>query len=71
MTQGISLTHRLTQTLYDPNTEDFTAAAYPFIPLTEPGMPPAGPDFIAHAVALTKLTRRPQRKRKTFRLVRI
>jgi uracil-DNA glycosylase family 4 len=52
MTQGISLTHRLTQTLYDPNTEDFTAAAYPFIPLTEPGMPPAGPDFIAHAVAL-------------------
>jgi hypothetical protein len=52
MTQSISLDHRLPQTLYDPNTEDFTAAAYPLIPLTEPGMPPAGPDFIAHAIVL-------------------
>lgn len=52
MSAGISLTHRLTQTLYDPNSEEFTAAAFPFIPLTEPGMPAAGPDFIAHAAAL-------------------
>ena len=52
MSAGISLTHRLTQTLFDQNSEEFTAAAFPFIPLTEPGMPPGGPDFIAHAIAL-------------------
>lgn len=52
MSDGISLTHRLTQTLYDPNSEEFTAAAFPLIPLTDPGMPPPGPDFIAHAIAL-------------------
>lgn len=52
MPPDISLVHCLTQTLYKPDKKDFTAAAFPFIPLTEPGMPPAGPDFIAHASAL-------------------
>jgi uracil-DNA glycosylase len=52
MAANISLTHRLTRALYDDSGEALTAAAFPFIPLTEPGMPPAGPDFIAHAVSL-------------------
>ena len=52
MSVGLSLDHRLTQALYDPDSEAFTAACYQFIPLTAPGMPPAGADFIAHATAL-------------------
>lgn len=49
---SISTTHRLARALYDSDSEDFTAAVFKFVPLSSPGMPPAGPDFIAHAVTL-------------------
>ena len=52
MSTTAPLEHRLHRTLYDSNSIEFTAAAFPLIDFEAPGMPPAGPDFIAHAVNL-------------------
>ena len=48
----ISLDHRHSRAFYDANSVAFTAAAYPMPNLDAPGMPAAGPSFVAHAVAL-------------------
>lgn len=52
MSTTAPLEHRLHRTLYDSNSIEFTAAAFPLIDFEAPGMPPAGPDFIAHAISL-------------------
>lgn len=49
---SVSLDHRLSQAFYDPASVKFTAAAFPLLDLTAPGMPPAGPDFMSHAAEL-------------------
>lgn len=49
---SVSLDHRLSRAVRDPASAKFTAAAFPLLDLAAPGMPPAGPDFIAHAVEL-------------------
>jgi len=49
---SVSLDHRLSRAVRDPASAKFTAAAFPLLDLSAPGMPPAGPDFIAHAVEL-------------------
>ena len=46
------LEHRLQRTLYDSSSVDFTSTVFPMIDFDAPGMPPAGPDFIAHAIDL-------------------
>ena len=48
----ISLNHRYTRALYDADSAEFTAHLRPFVPLDAPGMPPPGPNFIAHATDL-------------------
>lgn len=52
MSPTLSLTHRHTLALYDPKSAELTARLFPMLPLDAPGMPAAGPDFIAHAAAL-------------------
>jgi uracil-DNA glycosylase family 4 len=52
MSPTLSLTHRHTRALYDPRSAELTAQLFPTLPLDAPGMPPAGPDFVAHAAAL-------------------
>jgi uracil-DNA glycosylase family 4 len=47
-----SLNHRHARALYDPDSVALTAKLFPFIPLDAPGMPAAGPNFIAHATVL-------------------
>ncbi len=47
-----SLDHLHAKSIFDPRDDDFASAPYPFIQLTEPGMPPAGVDFVALASAL-------------------
>ena len=49
---ALSLDHLHARSIYDPRDADFASAAYPFIPLTAPGMPAAGVDFVALASAL-------------------
>jgi uracil-DNA glycosylase family 4 len=49
---SISLEHRLPRALYDAQSVEFTAAAFPLLDLTLPGMPAAGQDFIDHAITL-------------------
>lgn len=49
---SVSLMHRHAQVIYDNSGAELTAALYPMVPLDAVGMPPAGADFIAHAVAL-------------------
>lgn len=48
----VSLNHRHTRALYDRESAPLTEKLFPFIPLDAPGMPPAGPNFIAHANTL-------------------
>lgn len=45
----VSLNQRLTRALYDSKSVKLTATLFPFLPLDAPGMPAAGPNFIAHA----------------------
>ncbi|NDD52382.1 hypothetical protein EBZ39_00630 [bacterium] len=52
MSTTAPLEHRLHRTLYDSNSIEFTATAFPLIDFNAPGMPLAGPDFVAHAVDL-------------------
>lgn len=49
---SVSLLHRTTQAIYDDSGAELTAALYPMVPLDAVGMPPAGADFIAHAIDL-------------------
>jgi uracil-DNA glycosylase family 4 len=44
--------HLLSEALLDPVKAEFADAAYPFMPLDSYGMPPAGPDFLAAAIAM-------------------
>jgi hypothetical protein len=47
-----SLDHLHAKSIFDPRDDDFAGAPYPFIQLTDPGMPAAGVDFVALASAL-------------------
>jgi uracil-DNA glycosylase family 4 len=49
-TQQISLSHLFSRALTDPESAKILAATHPPVDLLGPGMPPAGPDFIAHAI---------------------
>jgi len=44
--------HRHVQALFDGSGVELTAALCPTVPLDAPGMPPAGPDFLAHVIDL-------------------
>lgn len=46
------LRHLFSKALTDKKTEKIVNATYPFIDLTASGMPPAGPDFVEHAIQL-------------------
>lgn len=48
----VSLNHRHARALYDPESVPLTERLFPFVPLDAPGMPAAGPNFIAHANTL-------------------
>jgi hypothetical protein len=48
----IDLAHLFSQALEDEQSAAFADAVYPFLDLTAPGMPPAGPNFIQHAIDL-------------------
>lgn len=56
MSGGLSLDHRLVRDLADTNMPaggtKLTAAAHPLLDFNAPGMPVAGPDFLAHAIQL-------------------
>lgn len=52
MTATSSLHHLLSQALTDPESADMADRLYPFVALDAPGMPPAGPDFLAAAIAM-------------------
>lgn len=52
MSNIMPLEHRLHRTLYDSSSIEFTAALAPLIDFNAPGMPLAGPDFVAHATHL-------------------
>ena len=52
MAPAVSLNHRHASALYDNTGAELTADLYPMLALDSVGMPPAGADFIAHAVAL-------------------
>jgi DNA polymerase len=52
MASAVSLDHRHVRALYDPESVALTAALRPLLPLDSIGMPPAGANFIAHAIAL-------------------
>jgi uracil-DNA glycosylase family 4 len=52
MAHAVSLNHRHASALYDDTGAELTADLFPMVPLDSIGMPPAGADFIAHAVAL-------------------
>lgn len=49
---AVSLDHLHARSIYDPRDADFASAAYPFVPLTAPGMPSVGVDFVSLASAL-------------------
>ena len=46
---AVSLNQRHVRALYDAKSAQLTAKIFPFLPLDAAGMPPAGPNFIAHA----------------------
>lgn len=52
MSVTITLHHLLSQALTDEESAEMADRLYPFVPLDAPGMPPAGPDFIAAASAM-------------------
>lgn len=52
MIPSVSLNHRHTQAHYAESDGELTANLFPTIPLDAPGMPPAGANFIAHAIDL-------------------
>jgi uracil-DNA glycosylase family 4 len=52
MASAVSLNHRHARALYDPASAALTADLYPLLPFDSPGMPMAGANFIAHAIAL-------------------
>lgn len=52
MASAISLNHRLARAIYDPESAKLTAELQPLLPFDSPGMPMAGANFIAHAIAL-------------------
>ena len=52
MPVSVSLGHRHARALYDPDSAGLTAELFPLLPLDSVGMPPAGVDFIAHAIDL-------------------
>lgn len=52
MSSAVSLNHRHASALYDDSGAELTAELFPMVALDSVGMPPAGADFIAHAVAL-------------------
>ena len=52
MAPAVSLNHRHASALYDNTGAELTADLFPMVALDSIGMPPAGADFIAHAVAL-------------------
>lgn len=52
MAQTVSLNHRHARALYDPSGAKLNAALFPLLPFDAPGMPPAGANFIAHAIDL-------------------
>lgn len=52
MSSAVSLNHRHVRALYDPDSVELTAELFNLLPLDAVGMPPAGANFIAHAIAL-------------------
>ena len=52
MASAVSLDHRHIRAMYDPASVELTAELFPLLPLDSVGMPPAGANFIAHAIAL-------------------
>ncbi len=46
---NMTLHHLLSRALEDEQSAALADAAYPFLDMTGPGMPPAGPNFIQHA----------------------
>lgn len=50
--KSTNLKHLFSKALTDAKSEKIVNAAYPFIDLLAPGMPSAGPDFVAHAIHL-------------------
>jgi uracil-DNA glycosylase family 4 len=52
MSSTVSLEHRHARELYDPDSAGLTAELWPLLPFDAPGMPPAGANFIAHAITL-------------------
>jgi uracil-DNA glycosylase family 4 len=52
MIPTVSLSHLHAQALYDDETARLTESLYPMVPLDSVGMPPAGANFIAHAIDL-------------------
>lgn len=52
MAPAISLRHLPREALYDADRRGLVAATHPMLPLDSEGMPPAGANFIAHAIHL-------------------
>lgn len=66
MANDISLEHRPVRALYDPRATEFTAATHPLLDFLAPGMPAAGPDFVAHSIHLgDELDTEEAKKKKT------
>lgn len=52
MSSSVSLQHRHARVIYDNSAAELNAELFPMVPLDAVGMPPAGADFIAHAIDL-------------------
>lgn len=52
MAPAVSLRHLPKEALYGADRNGILEATHPMIPLDAPGMPPAGVNFIAHAIDL-------------------
>jgi uracil-DNA glycosylase family 4 len=52
MIPAVSLAHLLVRAIYDEDSAKLAAELYPMVPMDAVGMPPAGANFIAHAIDL-------------------